>query len=408
MEQKEFDLLVAKVGEAAASKIADATKGFATEDQLKEAKGIIDSLNEKSAQLETVARDLGVKITEMETKAAVQFAQPQTLQMQIKSYLDANKDAIEKLKNGERVSLPEMQVKAITMTNAASLNSSAYLPNPVAVPGLIDLVRVQPTFWDRLRKGATRANPLYWVNKTNKLGNAEFIGEGVLKPLASFELETETSVPKKVAERMKASTELLYDLEGMESFIRDEIRYEVMIAANTAVLTGVASATSPAGVTTVASAYNLTTISTPNPNNYDAILAAATQIRSLNFTGTLEAYMNPIDIANMKLTKATDSGVYMIPPFTTTTGMVINGIEVIEDNNIAVGSLLIGDMTKYRILMHQDFFIKFGWEDDDFSKNLVTVIGEMRFHQYTSSNWSGAWVYDTFANIKAALEPAII
>lgn len=408
MEQKEFDLLVAKVGEAAASKIADATKGFATEDQLKEAKGIIDTLNEKSAQLENVARDLGVKITEMETKAATQFQQPQTIQMQIKSYLDANKDAIEKIKNGEKVALPAMHVKAVTMTNAASLNSSAYLPNPVAVPGLIDLVRVKPTFWDRLSKGSTRANPLYWVNKTNKLGNAEFIGEGVLKPLASFELETETSVPKKVAERMKASTELLYDVEGMESFIRDELRYEVMIAANTAVLTGVASATSPAGVTTVASAYNLTTISTPNPNNYDAILAAATQIRSLNFTGVLEAYMNPIDIANMKLTKAVDSGVYMIPPFTTNTGMVINGIEVIEDNNIAVGSLLIGDMTKYRILMHQDFFVAFGWEDDDFSKNLVTVIGEMRFHQYTSSNWTGAWVYDTFANIKAALEPAII
>ena len=408
MEQKEFDLLVAKVGEAAADKIATATKGFATEDQLKEAKGIIDTLNEKSAKIEEIARELGVKITEMETKSAMQFQQPQTIQMQIKSYLDANKDAIERVKAGEKVALPQMHIKAVTMTNAASLNSSAYLPNPVAVPGLIDLVRVKPTFWDRLSKGATRANPLYWVNKTNKLGNAEFIGEGVLKPLASFELETETSVPKKVAERMKASTELLYDVEGMESFIRDELRYEVMIAANTAVLTGVASATSPAGVTTVASAYNLATISTPNPNNYDAILAAATQIRSLNFNGVLEAYMNPIDIANMKLTKATDSGVYMIPPFTTNTGMVINGIEVIEDNNIAVGSLLIGDMTKYRILMHQDFFVAFGWEDDDFSKNLVTVIGEMRFHQYTSSNWTGAWVYDTFANIKAALEPAII
>src|SRR6478736_376870 len=144
MEQKEFDLLVAKVGEAAADKIATATKGFATEDQLKEAKGIIDTLNEKSAKIEEIARELGVKITEMETKSAMQFQQPQTIQMQIKSYLDANKDAIERVKAGEKVALPQMHIKAVTMTNAASLNSSAYLPNPVAVPGLIDLVRVKP------------------------------------------------------------------------------------------------------------------------------------------------------------------------------------------------------------------------------------------------------------------------
>jgi HK97 family phage major capsid protein len=357
--------------------------------------------------LESALREQGIKMTEMEAKSV--NPQPMNIKSQIEKWHEDNKAAIEAVKNGSKADLPQMHLKAaITMTDSASLNGSAYLPNAQVQPGIVDLVRVNPTFWERLPKGRTNANPYVWVNKTNKQGNATFIGEGVLKPLASFELETETSVPKKVAERMKASTELLYDVAGMESFIRQELQFEVMTAANAAVLTGVGSSTSPAGVTTIASAYTLTSISTENPTNSDAIRAAIAQIRSLNFNGTLTAYMNPIDMANMDLEKAQDSGVYMLPPFTSADGRVIAGVQIIEDNNIAVGNLLVGDMSKYRILMYQDFFVQFGWENDDFSKNLVTIIGEMRFHQFYSSNDTGAWIYDTFANIKTALEPAVV
>lgn len=413
MEQKDFELMAQKLGEQTAAKIAEGTKGFASVEELNSLKEQLSGFDTKSIKvgdtnLDEFLRNIGTEMTEIKTKAAKMETAPQTMQMQIKSWMDANKDAIEKVKRGETgTTLPAMHIKAaITMTEAASLNSSAYLPRVQVAPGIVDLVRVQPTFWDRLIKGRTSGNPYVWVNKYNKQGNATFIGEGVLKPLASFELQTETSVPKKVAERMKASTELLYDVDGMESFIRDELRFEVMTAANAAVLTGTASSTSPAGITTIASAYSLTTVETTNPTNADAIRAAIAQIRSLNFNGTLTAFINPIDGANMDLSKAQDSGVYMLPPFTTADGRVIAGVEVIEDNNIAVGNLLIGDMSKYRILMYQDFFIQWGWENDDFSKNLVTVIGEMRFHQFYSSNHVGAWIYDSFADIKTAITAA--
>jgi HK97 family phage major capsid protein len=166
--------------------------------------------------------------------------------------MEANKEAIEKIKKGQKADLEALTINkvAITMTEAASLNSSVFLPNAQVQPGVIDLVRQQPLFWEYLTKGRTSANPLIWVNKTNKQGNAEFIGEGVLKPLASFELETETSTAKKVAERMKVSTEMLHDVDGLVSMIENELRFEVLVAASTAVLTGAVSATVPAGITT--------------------------------------------------------------------------------------------------------------------------------------------------------------
>lgn len=414
MEKEQFELLVKQVGEQAADKIKslvqDATKGMVSrEDLTKAIEGLgIKSIDDIKIEGKSIAEILKAQGEEIEKAKSITTASDDnvpSVRMQIKAWQEANKDALEKIKAGQKAHLEPLSVKVpTTMTvTGGTLNSSAYLPNPVGLPGLVDLVRVRPTFWRRLRKGRVKANPLYWVNKTNKEGNAQFIGEGVLKPLASFELETETSVPKKVAERMKVSTELLYDLDAMETYIMEELRFEVETAANAAVLTGTLSSTSPAGITTIASAYSLTTIKTDNPTTADAVRAASAQIRSLNFDGTITAYMNPIDIANMDIEKATDSGVYMLPPFASADNTVIKGVEIIEDNNIPVGFLLIGDMDKYRIMIHQDFHTAWGWEDDDFSKNLVTVIGEMRFHQFYSSNHVGAWIYDEIADIKAAI-----
>lgn len=362
----------------------------------------IKDLEELEAREARSAKPAGEKPGEQRAAAK----KPTNIRESIEAFVEANRDTIEAIRRGEQRPLPEMRV-AVTMTVAqTNVGSSPFLPNSGGIQGSInDLVRTRPTFWTRLQKGRTNLNPYVWANKTNKQGNAAFIGEGVLKPLASFEIAVESSNAKKVAERFRVSTELLNDVEGIQSLIQDEARFEVETAANTAVLTGTASSTSPAGVTTIASAFTLTTIEVEDPNNFDAIRAAIAQLTSLNFDRDIVAFMNPIDVANMELSKGTD-GHYLLPPFTSADGTTIKGVTIIEDNNIAVGNLLIGDMTKYRILMVEDFVIKWGYDSDDFSKNLITMIAEMRFHQFMSANHTGAFIYDSFADIKTAIAAA--
>lgn len=376
---------------------------------LKDFKGdmakMADVLNEKTGfiAMQAIIAKQGQEITALKESGKPEARK--TVRDIVAEWVEKNKESIEGAKKGQAVKLPGIDISkaAITMTEAASMSSSAYLPNPQILPGVIDLVRVQPTFWNRLPKPSTKANPLIWVNKYNKQGNATFIGEGVLKNLASFELQTESSNPKKVAERMKVSTEMLSDIDYLAGLITGELMYEVETAANTAVLTGVLSSTSPKGVTLYASAYTLVGINgIIAPNNSDAIRAAIAQLRSTNFNGPLTAFINPIDAAVMDLKKTT-LGAYALPPFTTVDGRNIAATPVIEDNNIAAGYLLIGDMSKYHVQMFQEYFVAWGWENDDFTKNLVTVIGEMRFHQWVSGNETGAFVYDTFANIKTAI-----
>jgi DNA-directed RNA polymerase subunit H (RpoH/RPB5) len=338
----------------------------------------------------------GAEITKLKNEGGSN--RPESIKEQIAKWHEANKADIASIQGGQKRDLPEIKLKApITMENSASLGGSAYLPNVQVLPGVINLIRKSPTFWERLLKPATKANPLVWINKHNKQGSAAFTSEGSTKSQASFELQTETSSPVKITEYMKISTEMLNDIDYIAGVIQNELAYEVDMSSNTGVLTGSGVAPNPKGVTLVAAAYALPGLSgIVAPNNVDAIIAAVAMLRSLNFLGQLTAYINPIDKAQLDLSK-------------TLTGQYVNlsGVtpdcEIVVDNNIAQGYLLIGDMNKYRIQMYQDFYVQWGFVNDDFIKNLVTVIGERRFHQWVSQNEAAAFVYDQFATIRAAI-----
>jgi len=315
---------------------------------------------------------------------------------QVKEWMEANKAAITNIKAGQKADLTPLVIKvASPMTPANTYNSSAYLPNPEMQAGANEIVRLQPTFWDYLKKGRTNSAAYTWVNKKNPLGAAGFIGPGVAKPGVSFEIATEISNAKKVAVSEKCSTELLEDIEGMASWINQEIEYQLKQKVNTTLMTGTASSTVPAGIQTISDTYSLTTVLTTNPNNWDAIRACVAQLRSGNLQGQVTAFVNPVDYANMVLTKAQSQGQLFIPAET--------GAVIVEDNNVAVGYVQVALLDYYKVLIYKDFALSFGWENDDFTKNLVTTLGEMRLHQFFSENHSGAFIYDTFDNIKTAI-----
>jgi hypothetical protein len=172
-------------------------------------------------------------------------------------------------------------------------------------------------------------------------------------------------------------------------------------------MTSAGSSTEPTGIQNLSTAYTLTSINTSNPNYMDAIRAAVAQLRSGWLQGAITVFINSIDAANMDLAKADASGVYLLPAFVTANGRTIAGATIVEDNNVPVGYLQAAMLQYYRILIYQDFTVTWGWENDDFTKNLVTAVGEMRLHQFFNDQYTGAFLYDSFANIKTAIAPAI-
>jgi len=363
----------------------------------------LKSLTSADKGIMKIVQAQGAEIQALKEKGS-KHNEEMPLDMQIKGWTEKHKDTLNKIKDRVRVDVPTFDVKVATMTTAnVNTQGSAYLPTPGFDTQLHDLRRVQATFWDYLPKGRTSNAAWVWVNKKQPTGAADFIGQGVAKPGIAFELTTEISNAKKVAVSAKSSTEILQDISGMESWIKGEMIYQFRKEVNTSLLTGVNSTTAPAGMTTIAVPFSTNGLETDNPNNFDAILAAVTQLRVNFFDSPVTVFVNPVDFANMTMTKADTSGVYMLPPFSASNGLFVGGATIVADNNIASGYLLAACLDLYKVLIYKDFSIQMGFENDDFTKNLVTWIAEMRLHQYVSDNDRGAFIYDTFAHVKAFL-----
>lgn len=373
---------------------------------------ITDLLQDGEKGVRGIIKSMGAKITELETQlkqTSIEKKEP-SVREQVRAWQKKNKEAIKQIRAGHTVQLSPLKIRGvraanIPMTPANTLTSSVagynnLITNFEIESGLNEPVRRSPTLWDYLVKGATNAAAYFWVNKVvpNGSGAADFIAPGVLKPGISFELKVEVSNAKKIAVRDKVVTELLEDVDGMTSYIEQELKYQLLDHVNEQVAVGVSSSTDINGLRTLSVGFSASGLETPNPNNWDCIRAGAAQMSSGNLKGAITAFINPIDKANMDMTKAINDGQRFMP------GDV--GATIVEDNNVPVGYVQLAMLQYYTIKIYKGYTVNWGWENDDFSKNMITSIGEMRLHQYFKNQYTGAFIYDTFANIKAGIAQA--
>jgi hypothetical protein len=330
------------------------------------------------------------------------------IRSQVKKWQTDNKDVIAKIKGGTRADLPTFEVRAAnspmtpanTISDTITINPANAIRNGAPV---IDIRRVAPTFWDYLTKGSTNLETYPWVNKKvpDSSGAAAFIGPGVAKPGVSFTFEVEKSVAKKIAVSMKLATELLDDIDGMTSYVQNELDYQLKNVLNDKLMTGTESSTVPAGIRTFSLGFTTSGLSVTNPNNWDCARAVVAQMRAAYITGSIVIFMNPIDMANMEMDKAISNGNY-----TGINARGITGATIVEDYNIPVGYIQAFAVDSLKTLIYKAFTMTFGWENDDFTKNLVTVIAETRLHSFHSENDAAAFVYDDLADIKSQIAAA--
>jgi len=112
--------------------------------------------------------------------------------------------------------------------------------------------------------------------------------------------------------------------------------------------------------------------------------------------------MHPTDIAKLDLDKDT-TGQYVFRPLTNSFGLQVSGIPVISNTGMAVDNFLVGDFTKSAVRFKEALNIVAGYENDDFTKNFVTILAEARLVHRVKSNHYGAFVKGVFSTSKTAL-----
>jgi hypothetical protein len=393
--------------------LSEGLKGYATAEQLEEKlkaipkAGMTEEQVKAFEEIEESLKKQAVELSQMKTNGIPSLNEDMSFRGQIKKQLLANKEMLTKMAE-TGVGTLNVYVKAaatqLINTTTAYTNAATQplFPAPEIIPGLTDLVRNQPFILQIMDVSGTSSPNIDWMEKINPQGAALWVDENTLSPLVSFDIEINNSRAKMITDSIKISTQMLDDVPFMAAEIEKELMYQMRIKIDADLLSGDGAGANLKGIASYVGGYVLTTVKTDNPNNSDCVLAAATQIARLNFMANVCA-MNPIDVANTKLLKGS-TGYYVVNPNDTNGTMA--GIRVIESNQIPVGKILVMDNTRTNVRILQDMKINFGWENDDFRKHLVTVMADMRMHNYIKANHVGAFVYDDLANIKAAIANA--
>jgi HK97 family phage major capsid protein len=251
-------------------------------------------------------------------------------------------------------------------------------------------------------------NSLYvaYAELKNRDGAAGTVAEGVKKPQIDFDWVEASKKVEKIAAFIKTSKEALDDIVGFRSEINTELVDAVNLKLDEQILSGDGVTPNLTGILTYLTSA-ISVVGTPfatavdSPNNFDVIRVAAAIVQN-SFFNPNYAVMHPYDLASMELVKDAN-GQYVLPPFSTANGAVIAGVRVVANQGMTLGNFLVGDFSKDTLGIIEEINIQVGYENDDFTKNLVTILAEMRAVNYIKSNNLGAFTRGTFSTVKTAI-----
>ncbi len=247
--------------------------------------------------------------------------------------------------------------------------------------------------------GSTGLASIPYVDEVPGEGDAAIVAEGGLKPLIDVDFVTAYSQAEKVAGRMKATEEVLSDFGWMQSAMSSTLRKKHDIARQNDIMTKTLALATPFNAAILGSVNSIV-----NPQTYDVIcgLAAGMANDSEGHYIPNVIFLNTLDNLEKKLAKDGNNN-YIMPPFASANGDVVDGIRVVSNPRITAGEFIIGDMRNVKVRNMWDYTIRFGWENDDFSRNMITMIGESRYHVYATTNDRRGIITGTLAAVETAL-----
>lgn len=376
------------------AKTASAQLKSELEDEIETLKAKLDEYEKGNSELEDKVEKQGVALKQMRNSEV----KPKT-EMNILSELRTQSEALGKMKDA---GTGRIQLKSMTMAGNA----------PTYSQGLVDmsLTRLperRPFMQDILSRGALpKAGKVIWFEQDDRNGDAGPTGEGLLKNTMSFDVVEKTENAKKVTAFIKVSREMLNDIEFMESEIRGDLLRRVDLNVDSQLITGNGAGSNLLGVKENAVAFDAAPYAAAvvAANRFDVLALAVTQVYKQDFVPS-HILLNPGDVAFMDVTKGVD-GQYVLPSFVSRDGMEIKSTPIIINNGVTAGEYLVMDSSKATVFTAESLNLSIGYENDDFTKNMVTVLAEWRGVNRIKNNEYGAFVKGVFATDIAAIAAA--
>lgn len=375
--------------------------------EIAELKVSVDEADKKAAKAQD---DLREYMAEMGRQNA--NSQPKT-----KSFSDELGESLEKRKGdlasynkNERRSI-QMELKAVGNMGAANttISGTTTFAGDSQLGGIGRKPYESVHIRNLIRTQQITTDSAFVIRDNAGEGGPTAVAMGAAKPQSDRDYVKLIVPVTKIAHYFKIPEEMLADISWLQGEISGVGVEELMAKEDNLLLFQAAGAGLFAGLTT---ATNSTAFAAPaslalaidNANNYDVLVAAWTQLKTLKSNANY-ALCNPADYAKMVLTKeSTTSGNYVFGAPNIAIPNIF-GIPLVPHNEITSDKFLIGDFTKATIGQREGISVRFyDQNEDDAIKNMVTVVIEERLTVVVDR--ADRLVYGDFSDARAALETA--
>jgi HK97 family phage major capsid protein len=267
---------------------------------------------------------------------------------------------------------------AATLTSATT-NADGSVGDAIdsaRLPGILPLAQRRMTVRDLLTPGRMDGNTLEYVKETGFTNAAAATAEAAAKPESTLKFDLVSTSAKVIAHFMKASRQVLDDISQLKSVIDQRLIYGLAYVEEAELLSGDGTGQHLTGIIPQATAYVApTTLS--DLNILDVMRLAMLQAALAEYPATGHV-LHPTDWAQIETLKD-DVGRYIIGNPQGTAQPTLWSLPVVATQAITARKFLTGAFKLgAQVFDRWDARVEVGYVNDDFTKNLVTILGEER------------------------------
>lgn len=222
--------------------------------------------------------------------------------------------------------------------------------------------------------------------------NAGMVAEGAAKPSSDIQFELKNFSPRVIAHWMKASKQILDDAPQLKGLIDSELIYGLKLKEEIQLLSGDGTGQNLLGMVPQATAY-VAPVVIGDTNMLDVLALAALQVALADYEAD-GVIIHPSDWLQMRLLKDSTGQYIYGPP-----GVVVEprafGLPLVPTPSMTASKFLVGQyQVAATVYDRWEARVEVGYENDDFTKNMVTILGEERLAFAVKR--PGALVYGDF------------
>ncbi|TMJ19552.1 MAG: phage major capsid protein [Alphaproteobacteria bacterium] len=307
-------------------------------------------------------------------------------------FVDAKGAGLASMTRGDRASLEVKASLTSLTTDAAGSVGDLIVPQADTAT---TLPRRRLTIRNLLTVVNATSGSVEYPKQTGRTNSAAPVAEGATKPESDIKFDLETVPMRVIAHWMKASRQVLEDVPQLRSIIDDELLYGLSLVEEAQLLFGDGTGQNLEGMAALATAYASPISPDPTENEIDTIALAILQA-SLTDIPPDGVVLHPSDWWRMRLLKDGE-GKYILGDPGVVAEPRLFGLPVVTTQAMTVDKFLVGAFKAQTLYDRWSARVEVGFVNDDFTKNLVTVLGEERIG--FAAKRPEALIYGDFGNV---------